>query len=306
MSGDRGGARHRPRAVLVAVGPAPRALDPLVRYATAEALRTSSPVHVVHVVRPGSWSPLGGVALVGDELRHVGRARLQAACVRLGSTLGPDIAVSGELCPGLVVPTLVSRAGGARLLVTGLRPVGRASLHRVRRSVPLAVAARAPVPVVVVPDGWSDDLASVAPVVVVGVDVTDHGDLRSAEVIGAALAEAARRGARLRLVHGRRGRQRWRTEQVLALCGPVLSTCREVPVDVVVAPDPPVTALLAHSYDADVTVVGRRRRPGPAPLLGPVAHGVVRWSARPTMVVPPVHQRLRDARAPDHHAVSPD
>lgn len=130
----------------------------------------------------------------------------------------------------------------------------------------------------------------------------ETGALRSPGVVGAALAEAVRRDARLRLVHGRRGGERWGSAQLLALCAPALGAGPQVPVEVVVAADPPLAALLAHADDAAVTVVGRRH-PGtrPASLLGPVAHGVVRWSARPTLVVPPVDQGPGDGRRRDEH-----
>ena len=116
-------------------------------------------------------------------------------------------------------------------------------------------------------------------------------------VLEAALREASRRGARLRVVHawqpdrssgtyGERASVGDRLEELVHAAGSAAGTAVDVAVEVVVEPGPAGAVLREQSSGCDLLVVGRhhRRHLVGAPL-GPVSREVLRWSAVPVLVI---------------------
>ncbi len=245
-----------PRKVLVAVDS--DGCEAALEYAVAEARRRGCGLHLVHVARPafGHSCALDDVCLIEDELRLAGHVELDAAAARaqaLIDELAPEddrLSVSTELTHGSVVVALQSLSRHAALLVMqhhGMGPSGEtASL-----SVTAGVAAVAHCLVVAVPDGWRLGADADGPVVV-GMEDPE----RDRQVLRAALHEAARRGARLRIVRPPAEDLRHPAELLV----PGGETDTDVPVDVVVEEGPAAAALVAEARDAVLLVVGRHHR----------------------------------------------
>ena len=188
-----------PRKILVAVD---SDCDAALQYAVAEALRRGCGIHVTRVDRPAIWSSyvLDEVSLVESELRRPGASILAAAAARVEALLdeeAPDderLSVSTELTHGSVVGALQALSRHACLLVLqhhGMGPAGETSTL----SVTAGLAAAAHCPVVAVPESWHPETDNVG-TVVVGVE----DPARDRALLETALHEAARRGARLRVV----------------------------------------------------------------------------------------------------------
>lgn len=266
-----------------------------VRFAIDEARHTGSGVTLVHVVPdPMPVAPM--LPLETMDLTEAGE-QLLARAEKQFAELGSDVAVETELRRGGRAAELVAAARHARLLVVGrdVRPL----LERlVMGDVTTGVAARAQVPVTVVP-------GEAVPrrrhgVVVVGLQSpTDPGQL-----LTHAFVEAAHRGARLLVLHawwlpsgyddlvstpeaeqGWEAHVRREVEQVLA---PHRARHCGVPVSIRVVHDHPGRALVDASREADLVVLSRREHGLLAALhLGTVARAVLRGSEAPVRVVPP-------------------
>ncbi|MFI6423914.1 universal stress protein [Promicromonospora sp. NPDC050880] len=186
-------AVERPAPVVVAVDGSTRSAG-AVRYAVGEARRRGSGVRVVHVV-PAPL-PEGGLwpAQAGDvtylERSGTETVRREVAAIR---AVAPGTEVEPVVAAGPRVARLVEAAATGGLMV-----LGRETRHGVERLVTgtttADVAARAAVPVVVVPARWQDGGHGR---VVVGVKTLAGAD----ELLAHAFAEAAARHAVLRVVH---------------------------------------------------------------------------------------------------------
>jgi nucleotide-binding universal stress UspA family protein len=273
-----------------------------LEYAARDAIRRGCGVHLVHVAGPAVRAACvyDDMVLVEDELRASGQAILAAAAGRtehLIDVLAPNderLSVSTELAHGSVVTTLDALSPHACLAVLehrGMGPTGETETSTL--SVTAGVAARSECPVVAVPSDWRPS-ATPFGIVAVGVDT----DRPSRLVVEAALHEAARRGARLRVVHAWRPDRRSapdrtvsaaledRLDELVAEAG---STADSVPVDVVVESGPAGKVLLDQSATCDLVVLGRhhRRHIVGAPL-GSTSRDMLRWSAVPVLVVDPL------------------
>ncbi|MFC5730865.1 MULTISPECIES: universal stress protein [Nocardioides] len=173
--------RVRPVMACVATGNRP---DAGLVFATDLALRMGKPLRLVHVDREGRPA-------VGDQILTPDLAELEAA-VRYAASVG---AIRPESAPrqaletervqwtGAVRDGLVRLADGACVVV-----VMRRSLSRPRRllagSLSTHLAARASVPVVVVPEFWAPWHRTVPRITIVrgagaDVDAADDAELRS-------------------------------------------------------------------------------------------------------------------------------
>jgi nucleotide-binding universal stress UspA family protein len=265
------------------------------QWAAAEALRRDTSLHLVH-----TWPFLGdhGTGPVkAADLQTAARTMLQEAAAEVRAA-HPGLRVTESLVPDAAVDGLLTAGTDAELLVLGTRGLG--GFHGLLvGSVSLAVAARAEVPVVLV----REQRAAVDPdpTVVVGVDVR-----RPAEaVLDFAFREAARRGARVRVVHG------WDLPPMYGYAGWVPSDQERVALGEVAEklvaeavapwrdryPMLPVVAdvrlgggaqaVVLAAEGAELTVVGRTRRPHPVGVrLGSVAHAVIHHAQSPVAVVP--------------------
>jgi nucleotide-binding universal stress UspA family protein len=272
--------------------------DALVRYAAHQAALRAVPLHVVHAVRQPS--PLGDAAEKDAEARAA--VRRSAALVddfeAIARSAFPDIVVAGELPLGDPAGTLVERSAAASLVVLAHRggggfprlPLGSVSLH---------VATHAECPVLVTRPGR--DAGPPSNVVVAGVDIVHFRP----EALDFAFAEAARRTARLEVVHamyrppllpGHSGMdestasesensaRRFLTGQIAEFAGRYPEVRVGLRIDWGAHP---ATNLTELSRKADVLVVGSRGRAGLRTLLlGSVTNEVLHTAQCPVAVVP--------------------
>ena len=285
------------RPVVIAVGQDP--MGAALAFGADEAILERCPLHLVHVVHQ---PPPGPDASLFEErdLERIGRQALNTA-LELARDLAPaESAVTAELHFGQVVPTLVEVASRAGMLVLQRRDLS--SLRRVvTRSVSSGVAARARVPVVSVPERWSAATSSDGgPSVTVGFDVPE----RSEEVMQAAAAAAARRGAVLHLLHAwsfpaayadlpitDEEAQEWQS-RVTAEIQPIVDRAGigelGVPYRIEVRRSPVADALVHASRSTDLLVVGRHDSRVPlGSHLGPIARAVLREAECPVLLVDP-------------------
>jgi nucleotide-binding universal stress UspA family protein len=279
------------RPVVVAV-PRGRTVRPALKHAVAVGAPSGAAYVLVH-------------ALATDEARASDAQAihdLHRAEQQLRALAGPGAHITTRLVDGPVVAAVVRVAEDAELLVVQRRdrhdpeqPVGR--------STSCDLAARSHVPVVVVPEEH-DDLGHGT--VTVGIQAPEHSDV----VLEEAMAAAAVRGARLRVVHGlwaagglgeylveqstadrHLASARAAVEAAVARTGTRWPT---LPVEVDVLRADPVDALLLESNHSDLLVVERHDPVLPVGVhLGSVADAVVRDARCPVMVVAPTHRHRR-------------
>ncbi|MFD9126616.1 universal stress protein [Kitasatospora sp. NPDC059571] len=272
-------------------------------WAAAEAERRGTPLRLLH-----AWPWLD--PRDAEDAASPGSGDLRPAALRALAEIAEDVR---RHRPGLTVETavtgddpvdaLVKAAEGQELLVIGSRGLGGFA-GLLAGSVALAVAARADVPIVLVRADRPTSRrggATVRGEVVVGVDTRQP----SRCVIDFAFAEAARRGARLRAVHGWDPVPRWAAtsrarpqaeitaresallSRLTRTLAPAQAGYPEVTVVADVRQGNPAHALVAAGEDADLVVVGRHDHPRPLGMrLGPVAHTVLHHCAVPVAVVP--------------------
>ncbi|MFG1807738.1 universal stress protein [Streptomyces sp. NPDC049040] len=208
---------------------------------------------------------------------------------------GPDLDLdlSGRQIAGDPADVLPGIARGAEVVVVGMRGAGGFDGLRLG-SVALAVADRAPCPVVLVPPPAATGKRRHE--VVVGVDAR-HPDEGALEV---AFEEAAVRGARLRAVHAwglpticrgvvfgvlEEDRAEWEDQEVQLLDDALRNWRRKRP-EVAVLPDVRLfgaaDALVRASADAELLIVGRGARN--AGHLGGVVHAVAHHTRCPLLL----------------------
>lgn len=201
------GRYERAPAVLSPVAPAPGRGRVLVgvdgsddalralRYARHAAAAEDLDVWLVSVVDDGSTAGEWASQASADELTELGQGVLDRAVDVLGAMGWENSRVVTELVTGHAASALVTRSSGARL-VLGRRSSG--GLERlVVGSTSLAVVAGADCPVVVISDTSTPHETGGHELVTVAVGPRGGG--RGALRWG--FEEAARRGARLRVVH---------------------------------------------------------------------------------------------------------
>lgn len=277
--------------VVVAVGPTGH--DAALAFAAEEALLAHAPLHLVHVVRLPASAAYAEV--YGGLLEEAG-ATLDEAVAAARQLTGGRVSVTSErFDEGAVVTRLVRTGNRGRQLVLQHRRLGR--LRRLATgSTVNGVAARAAVPVVSVPEGWTR-VPDRAPLVTAAVQ-----DVHEAEtLLRAAFEEAALRGARLSILHAW-----WLDPEVLAVdlsyqrqqedrirdeLDPVLRALGRdhpaVTTDLDVRYAPPAEALLEASARSDLLVLGRRHHLLPiGSHLGPVARAVLDRAEGPVLMAP--------------------
>jgi nucleotide-binding universal stress UspA family protein len=295
--------------------------DAALRYAAAEAQRDRRPLRVVHVVPPPRGIAGAGVAgasivvsfqaveMIADDLIKQQRER----ALELVSGAVP---VETALRRGPVIDMLLEEARGADHLVVQHRHGSR--LGRILTgSTAAALAARAPVPVVSVPESWTGPHA--VPHVTVALGRRDL-EGRWDGLLGKALREARRREASLAILHawyvpaeyGDVGldpatMNRWHDEaraEVEESITPWIRAHPEIDVRVDVPHERPVDAIVAASRHSDVLVVGRRRSDGLV-HLGSVVRAVIRESQCPVLVVTPASRQAESTPVEPERASIP-
>jgi nucleotide-binding universal stress UspA family protein len=267
-----------------------------LRFAVDEAVRAGCGLHLVHAVHVVPAGP-ENVLVTPVDVDAWGQELLTLAVKRADALVEGAVPVTHELRRGTPVQVLVEVGRTARMVVLEHRHLSRLA-RVVNRTVAGGVAARLRVPVVAVPSGWTPPAGN--PVVVAGVDVPE----RSAEVLGAASAEARARGAALRVVHSwalpvhHEGmlidageHQRWADvsrAELRAALDELGDESLALEADVVVHPGRAIEAILEASQDAQLLVIGRHDPLVPVGShIGPVARAVLREATCPVLLASP-------------------
>jgi len=271
-----------------------RASVEALRYGQGEVGRTGGTLRVVHVL-PDYASAAYPIPM--QEITDGGRAVLHAVLEQAGPSQVP---VRTVLRHGTRVASLVADARAARLLVVGADR--RALLGRLLTgNTSTGVAAGSPVPVVSVPEDWTDGSRGV--VLAAVKTPAAAGDL-----LGEAFSLAHGRGSRLLVLHAwqlpaeydeARGTQTlhaWAERARAELTAAVADWRRTYPgveVELRVVHDQAAHALVVASREVDELVLVRRAHGFPAAAhLGSTARTVLRESQCPVRVVPPGHTVL--------------
>ncbi|MET7295826.1 universal stress protein [Streptomyces griseoloalbus] len=276
-----------------------------LEWALDAARRRGAPLKVVHVRQYASWAQ-PDILAAGPPDPDVDPV-LDRARAHLAERTGPPAVayVALEGAPGALLP----EAGAtARLLVLGSRGRGGfASLLLGSNSLAAARDAECPVVVVPRPGGrtYGDRPAGPGRPVVVGL----HADSPDETTLAFAFAEAALRGARLRIVAAYPWPlQTWMLpgempppeidqdaveHETRTLADGFLAPHRErhpeVTAETDVLPGDAAGHLVEASRTAELVVVGRHRRRllAPARMMGSVTQAVLLHAASPIAVVPP-------------------
>src|SRR4051812_37826731 len=283
------------RPVVVGIDGSDSALD-AARWGALEAQRRTAPLRLV-TAYPWTRDTVVGVPGLGEEYHGVLELQAEHAidvAVAAVEGVAPGRPVDRAIVIGYPIGVLAEEARQAQLLVLGNRGLGGLT-GLLAGSVAVALAAKAPSPVVVV----RGDEATDAGPVVVGVDSSPNSDA----AIGFAFDAAATRGVPLVAVHT------WLEHVVDAETAAMINwaplgayqqtilTNRisawaekypDVPVTRVIAHDAPARTLVERSAGAQLRVVGSRGRGNLAGLvLGSVSHAVVQRAHCPVAVVRP-------------------
>ncbi|WP_427924213.1 universal stress protein [Streptomyces sp. cg40] len=288
-----------PKALPIVVGvdgsePSLRAVD----WAADEAAVRGLPLRLVYA---SLWERYEGTSLAADIVKpseQVLAEDIVDSAARRARRRQPDLDVSVDVLPEEPEYALVRESRSASALVTGTR--GRSGLaEALLGSVSLTVAGHAQCPMIIV-RGNHDNQARTATHgrVVVGVGEKPAGSA----AVRFAFEEARRRGVPVDVVRAWRCPAHESTDHPLMSGEPArlheqqaveaLETAlKDVPDDVEahrrVVEGPTRAVLVDASRDADLLIVGAKRRPGHYGLqLGRVAHGVLHHSACPVVVVP--------------------
>ncbi|WP_329241483.1 universal stress protein [Streptomyces sp. NBC_01478] len=274
--------------------PSLRAVD----WAADEAALRGLPLRLVYA---SLWERYEGTSIADDVAKpdeQVLAEDVVDTAARRARRRHPDLDVSVDVLPEEPEYALVRESRSASVLVTGTR--GRSGLaEALLGSVSLIVAGHAQCPMIVV-RGNHDNQARTGTHgrVVVGVGEKPAGSA----AVRFAFDEARRRGVPVDVVRAWRWPAHETTDHPLMSGEPArlheqqaveaLETAlQDVPADVEshrrVVEGHTRTVLVDASRDADLLIVGARRRPGHYGLqLGRVAHGVLHHSACPVVIVP--------------------
>jgi nucleotide-binding universal stress UspA family protein len=274
--------------------PSLRAVD----WAADEATLRGAPLRLVYA---SLWERYEGTSIAEDLAKpdeQVLAEDIVDTAARRARRRHPELDVSVEVLAEEPEYALVRESRSASVLVTGTR--GRSGLaEALLGSVSLIVAGHAQCPMIVV-RGNHDNQARTGTHgrVVVGVGEKPAGSA----AVRFAFDEARRRGVPVDVVRAWRWPAHETTDHPLMSGEPArlheqqaveaLETAlQDVPADIEshrrVVEGHTRTVLVDASRDADLLIVGARRRPGHYGLqLGRVAHGVLHHSACPVVIVP--------------------
>ena len=285
---------QNPMPVVVAVGD--DSIDSALAFAAAEAVASGCGVHLLHAVHLFVQGGDTVFAEPTDEER-LGRKTLNAALERMREIADPATRITSDLQLGGVVATLVAESEDARMIVLEHRDLSRMK-RLVTRSVAGGVAARARVPVVSVPTGYTPSTTDTPAPVTVGVDAIDQSE----QLLRTAGAAAKRRGATLHVVHtwsfpnayddlvmSNQEETEWRERaerEIQAVLDGLGDAVAGVPVRIEARHARAAEALVDASRTSQLVVVGRHDPLMPVGShVGPVARALLHASACPVMLL---------------------
>jgi Universal stress protein UspA and related nucleotide-binding proteins len=266
-----------------------------VIWAAEEAARRSLPLRIVHVTEPWSYgTPYYPAPGVLDQLAE-SEKRIALDAAELVRERRPALEIETKIVHGPIAEKLREQSPEAFEVVVGHRGFGGFA-GLLLGAVSLRVAGHTDGPVVVVCGDGTDDHGEI----VVGIDLADDPSI----VLGYAFDAATVRGARVRVVHA------WPLpvvtgdyvdtpatlaeieRAVQAAIGRAVEPWQERYPDVKVVEelvrDHPVHALAKASAQADLVIVGSRRRNGLGLMnLGSVGHGLVHHADCPVLIARP-------------------
>jgi nucleotide-binding universal stress UspA family protein len=284
---------RKPTPIIVAVGTADS--DAALQYAAREALLVDAPLHLVHVLQiPGKDALAAGVY---QDLLTESTAILARAEERARTLTDGRVSVTTELRDHSPTSAgLVGSTQHAQQIVLQHRHLSPARRFFAASTV-CGVAARAQVPVVVVPADWHPGAAR-RPVVAAVQD-----GLEAPAVLRSAYDEAERRGAEVVILHAwwlssgfdvvavdddyRQQRAAEFEHELTSIMEAMADEWADVDATVAVVHAPPVEALLDWAERSELLVIGRRHHLLPfGSHLGPVARAVIHHSGCPVLVAP--------------------
>jgi nucleotide-binding universal stress UspA family protein len=267
--------------------PSLRAVD----WAADEAALRGAPLRLVYA---SLWDRYEGALLAQEldkPLEEVMARDVVGAAEERARRRGPQLKIATDVLPEEPEHGLVRESDTALAMVVGCR--GRSGMaEALLGSVSLAVAAHARCPVIVL-RGSPDDQAraGIRGRIALGVGERATGSA----AVRFAVEEASLRGVSLEAVrawrrpaHGNTGPAHLTEQQAVESLQEALRHApAELQVDRRTVEGHARDALIAVSREADLLVVGARRRHGHFGLqLGRVAHGVLHHAACPVAVVP--------------------
>jgi len=282
--------------IIVAVGDGLHEESSL-RFAAAEALRTGSPLRVVHVV-PEVGPRAARAPVISPELAEPAAHRLlEVATARLRNLTAGKVPIERRVAHGDPADELVRASQSAHMLVVEHRHLSR--MHRVfTGSVTAGISAHSRAEVVVVPELWQPAEAAIHRVLL-GV-----GDWRDADALFEhAFDVADQHEAALKVLHAwdlpsvyqdalvdQTAVDEWRHDVVVDIEAAFADAARRHPVvkaTVEVVHGRPAEALVKASREADLMVLGRRE-PAHSRLhhLGSLTRAMLRVAECPVAVVP--------------------
>ncbi|MFI9152474.1 universal stress protein [Streptomyces sp. NPDC053367] len=273
--------------------PSLRATD----WAADEAALRGLPLRVVYA---SMWERYEGAALAADlgvSAEEVRAEDIVGSAAHRARLRHPELKVLTHITPDEAEHALVDESANTSVLVVGTR--GRGGIaETLLGSVGMAVAGRADCPVILVRGDHRDEPWAVHGRVVVGVG--EGAEERV--VVGFAAVESRLREVPLEAVRAWRRPAHEPVDHPLLVGRPgraheeraaaeLEAALAELPAELTVhrctAEGPARRVLAAASRDADLLVVGTRRRADRyVPHLGRVAHAVLHHSACPVAVVP--------------------
>ncbi|MCX4510666.1 universal stress protein [Streptomyces sp. NBC_01619] len=278
--------------------------DAAAEWAAREAVLREVPLRLVHADEWPVWTadPEAEAGVQRPGVQRLWADKLLAEAAERLRQRHPSLEISTRRLSGRPSTALATEAADADLLVLGSRGLS-CVMGFVLGSVGMETITAAEGPVVLVrapafPGADQDTPAGSSRDVVVGVDIHQPCD----PLLGFAFDEAARRGGRLRALHGwslppvvhdalaLEAAERDMAPDIARSLGDTLAPWQRKYPSVAVVELTPVGApsqLLAQSAaDADLVVVGRRsRRSRLGAHIGPVTHAVIHHCAAPVAIV---------------------
>jgi len=278
--------------------------DAAVRWAAREAAMRSLPLTLLHVLEPSLASSAEGPtddAITQAQLNRAHRIVDTARELVDQLTTGTPLDVHTQVQYGGITPTLVEESTQAWMVVVGSRGLDAVEEHLLG-SVSAGLIHHAHCPVAIVHEPQSArEIREQAPVLV-GID----GSPASEAATALAFDEACRRGVPLVALHAwsdvgvfpilGMDPRKYRDEGAEALSERLAGWQERYPdvhVQRRLVCDVPAKWLIEESQNAQLVIVGSRRRGGPPEKhLGSVSHTLARSVRVPVIVTPVAEQAL--------------